>query len=69
MKIISVDESRCQGHGKCYGLAPDLLEPGDDLGRAMVITGPIDSSDTNKVSQADAAIRACPEMALSWKDA
>jgi ferredoxin len=69
MKIISVDSSRCQGHGKCYALAPDLLEPGDDLGRAAVISGPIDASDAAKLSQGEAAIGACPEMALSWKDA
>ena len=69
MRNIEVDTSRCQGHGKCYAVAPDLVEPGDDLGRAMVISGPIDESDTGKIAQGDAAIGACPEMALSWKDA
>ena len=24
---VHVDEARCEGHGRCYDLAPDLFEP------------------------------------------
>ena len=30
MLRISVDEQRCQGHGRCYELVPELFEPDND---------------------------------------
>ena len=33
---VHVDEERCQGHGRCYALAPELFEP-DDLGNGQAI--------------------------------
>ena len=33
---VHVDEDRCEGHGRCYALAPAVFEP-DDLGNAEVV--------------------------------
>jgi ferredoxin len=33
---IRVDDSRCEGHGRCYALAPELIEP-DDIGNGHEI--------------------------------
>jgi ferredoxin len=27
---VDIDRTRCTGHGRCYGLAPDVFEPDDD---------------------------------------
>ena len=32
--VVDVDLSRCVGHGKCYGVAPELMRPFDDEGHA-----------------------------------
>ena len=33
---VHVDEERCEGHGRCYALAPAVFEP-DDLGDGKAI--------------------------------
>jgi ferredoxin len=66
-RVIHVDPAFCEGHGKCYRVAPDLLRPKDDHGHAEVIVDAIADDDTAKIAQADAAINRCPEEALSWK--
>ena len=35
---VRVDRDRCQGHGRCYSLAPELFEP-DEVGDAWSATG------------------------------
>jgi ferredoxin len=69
MKCIHVDLDRCEGHGRCYAIAPDLLEPFDDHGHSQFIGSPIDPSDAELFNRADRAVQSCPEEALSWKDA
>ena len=58
---ISVDADRCQGHGRCYELAPDLFGA-DDEGHATVLVPDVaDGSGQG----ADLAVRSCPEGAIS----
>jgi ferredoxin len=64
--VVSVDQSLCEGHGKCYLVAPDLFRPMDDLGHAEFHGAAIDPSDGARVAEANGAIDACPAMALSW---
>ncbi|MFP3900712.1 MAG: ferredoxin [Acidimicrobiia bacterium] len=62
---VHVDRSLCQGHGRCYSLAPDLFEP-DDLGNSSEI-----GDGTVPPGQEDAARRAvanCPEYAITLED-
>jgi ferredoxin len=60
MRVI-VDLRRCQGHGRCYDLAPDVFEP-DERGHVDVAV----LGDLPAVLQPDARIgvRNCPESAL-----
>ena len=66
MKRICVDLERCEGHGRCYAIVPDLIEPMDDHGHAEFIGAAIDPSDTALYERADRAVQSCPEEALSW---
>jgi len=60
MRVI-VDLARCQGHGRCYDLAPDVFEP-DDRGHVEVAV----RGDLPPVLRTDAeiAVGNCPESAL-----
>jgi ferredoxin len=58
---IHVDQSRCQGHGRCYSLAPDLVEP-DDLGHGHEIGGGTVSAEQE--DHARLAVANCPEQAV-----
>jgi ferredoxin len=65
--VLQVDDARCEGHGKCYRVAPDHFRPIDDHGHAGAVGGPVDPLDTAAVAKGDFAIKACPEEALSWQ--
>lgn len=66
MGTIKVDLTRCQGHGRCYALAPGLFRPMDDDGHAE-FTGESPEGEPERTEQGDQAIRSCPEFALSWE--
>ena len=53
----------CQGHGRCYSLAPDLLES-DDEGFVTIAGGdPIEISDDQRELAVELA-GTCPEGAI-----
>ncbi|HEX3899173.1 MAG TPA: ferredoxin [Mycobacteriales bacterium] len=58
---VSIDSGKCQGHGRCYTLAPELF--GEDAeGNGMVIgTGEVADGQTNAAYLAEAN---CPESAI-----
>lgn len=58
---ISLDSNKCQGHGRCYALAPQLFEP-DDEGFA-VLCG---NGDVGAALEDEALLAAdnCPEYAI-----
>jgi ferredoxin len=60
---LSVGADLCRGHGRCYTLAPDLLED-DDEGyvtvRGQEIPVPVD-----QVDEARNAADSCPERAIA----
>lgn len=58
---LRVDKQRCQGHGRCYTLAPELLEP-DTSGHALVHS---ELDNLAALSRAERALGNCPEYALS----
>jgi ferredoxin len=64
---VVVDSGKCQGHGKCYLVAPEVFEPEDDWGHARTIrrVGPDDGPLRRRVQN---AIDGCPERALSWQE-
>lgn len=58
---VSIDSERCQGHGRCYDLAPDIFGA-DDEGYATVLgDGTVAPADEARVKVAAAN---CPESAV-----
>jgi len=58
---VRVDQERCQGHGRCYSLAPDLFES-DDLGNGVEIGGGV--VPAGREEHARLAAMNCPEAAV-----
>lgn len=57
--MLVIDRDRCEGHGQCVFIAPQLLHM-DDLGTVI-----IDLSDvTDHIETAKKAVQACPAIAL-----
>jgi ferredoxin len=64
VKIV-VDHERCQGHGRCYDLAPEIFDADED-GHVAVLA--LDGQVPSDVEpQAVLAVRNCPERALSLR--
>jgi len=57
---IHIDPDRCQGHARCFALAPELFAV-DDYGQASVIVDEVPAALEDK---ADLAIANCPEYAI-----
>jgi ferredoxin len=60
MKVRIIDE-KCQGHGRCYALAPEIFDA-DDIGNACVLgdgTVPPGLEDKARL-----AVDNCPEYAI-----
>jgi ferredoxin len=62
MRLV-IDFARCEGHGRCYDLAPELISP-DDEGHADLIA-PLGELPASLEMDALAAVRNCPEHALN----
>jgi ferredoxin len=59
---ISIDPSLCQGHGRCYDLAPDLVDADDEGYAALLVPDgrvPADLEDDARLAAAN-----CPESAV-----
>jgi ferredoxin len=62
---VSIDSEKCQGHNRCYALAPELFDV-DDYGTAMVIgDGSVPGGLEDK---ARLAVVNCPEFAIELID-
>lgn len=62
---IHVDSEKCQGHNRCYALAPELFDV-DDYGNAQVIG---DGSVPPELEErARLAVANCPEFAITITD-
>jgi len=61
---VRVDDALCEGHGRCYALAPDVYET-DDHGHCVVI-----QADPGNELEAAARRGAdnCPEHAITVDD-
>jgi ferredoxin len=59
---VRVDPERCQGHNRCYALAPELFEI-DDLGYSSAVgdgTVPPELEEKARLAEAN-----CPEFAVN----
>lgn len=65
MKTVHVDAARCQGHARCFALAPDYFDF-DDEGYAFV---PDDRSRFDTLpADLEKAVGNCPERAIIVED-
>jgi ferredoxin len=63
---IRLDTNRCQGHNRCYSLAPELFDV-DELGQGLVRAYPVgDSAQLHEKALLAAAN--CPELAIEIED-
>jgi ferredoxin len=58
---LSVDEDRCEGHGMCEQVAPELIHLNDDAKPIF----DLDNIAPGRRPIADAAVQACPVAALT----
>ncbi|HXQ90092.1 MAG TPA: ferredoxin [Acidimicrobiales bacterium] len=58
---ITLDTGLCQGHGRCYTLAPDLFDS-DDLGHCVLL---VDEVPAGHEDEARTGVDNCPEHALT----
>jgi ferredoxin len=62
---VRVDGDKCQGHGRCYALAPELFES-DDFGNAVVVGNGVVPEGLE--DRARLAVDNCPEYAIEIVD-
>jgi ferredoxin len=62
---LSIDASRCQGHGRCSLMNPKLFDVSDD-GLGQVLVPDPEPDDLADVAR---AIDNCPESAISFSTA
>jgi ferredoxin len=58
---VCVDADRCEGHGRCYTLAPDVFDA-DEVGHAVVL---VENVSGDLETQAIEAEKNCPEAAIT----
>lgn len=59
---VQIDDEKCQGHGRCYALAPTVFEP-DEIGQGTVVgDGVVAAADEER---ARLAVANCPEQAIT----
>ncbi len=57
---INIDRSRCEGHGICVGIVPDLVQVGDDgIAELLESAGGLSGPDDMKL-----AVDSCPAAAI-----
>jgi ferredoxin len=59
---LRIDPGKCQGHGRCYDLSPDLFGD-DDEGYGQVLGGGV--VPEARLEEARKAVANCPESAIS----
>ena len=60
---LSVDASKCTGHGRCYSVSPNLLS--DDEEGFVTLRGSSMPISNGQLVDAEEAVAACPERAIS----
>ena len=62
MMRVHVDRDRCQGHNRCYAIAPELFDV-DDNGNAFELNEGVVPEELEE--KARLAVANCPEFAIS----
>ena len=64
MRVV-INSEKCQGHGRCFSIAPELFDS-DDLGQGVVIGDGDVSPDQEE--NARLAQENCPEYAIEIEE-
>jgi ferredoxin len=59
---MEIDPEKCQGHNRCYAIAPELVDI-DDYGQASVVGDGVVPPDL--AEKARIVVANCPERAIS----
>ena len=59
---VRLDLPACQGHGRCYSLAPELFGCDDDGQAVLLLDGPLPA---DQEAAARLAADSCPEFAIT----
>ena len=62
---VFVDEEKCQGHNRCFAIAPELFDV-DDYGTAFALNDSVVPAEL--VHKARLAAANCPEFAITIED-
>ncbi len=62
---VTVNSDKCQGHNRCFALAPELFDV-DEFGTAVVIGDGTVAADLE--DKARLAVANCPEFAIEIED-
>ena len=62
---IEFDREACQGHNRCYLLAPELFDVDDEGYAVLLVTGEVPDELRDK---AQLAVDNCPEYAIGLAD-
>jgi ferredoxin len=62
---VHVDEERCQGHGRCYATAPEVIVP-DELGNGREVGNGTVAPELERKARLAAAN--CPEQAITIEE-
>jgi ferredoxin len=59
---LVIRTEQCEGHGRCYDIAPELVQPDSEGHAELIGRGGVPAEQH---AAAAAAVRNCPERALS----
>lgn len=62
---VRIDGNRCQGHGRCYSIEPEMFEPMDDDGHAAFLLHEQLADDADLLAKVIEAGANCPEHAIT----
>ena len=62
---VAVDPDKCQGHNRCYALAPELFDV-DDLGNSFELNDGVVPPGLEE--KARLAVANCPERAITMSE-
>ena len=62
---VRIDEQRCQGHGRCYAIEPELFDPVDDDGHSGFSLDELPAGDADLRARVAAVGANCPERAIT----
>lgn len=58
---LDLDTEACQGHGRCYSIAPELFDA-DQEGHSVLLMGDISAEQETLARH---AVESCPEEAIA----